>query len=755
MVENKHSINTVLSFGAKSVNPEILESLLTGRSKTADFLENKVKGIVDNGDNQFILIVGQRGMGKTHLLKVLYSRILKYSSENKLTISYFAEEEYGVANFFDFLLRILNSFIKWYEKDEALLKRELEHLQETSQANQLGYLQKVIEEYVKNRPLLIIAENFGDILEQMGQEEQGRLRAWLYENNNVSIIASNQSISDNFDREDRPFFGFFTPYYLKNLSFEESYSFLISLAEIEKNNKLVEHLKTEGKPQVRAIFDLVKGNHRLLVTFYHFLKTDMLAKVSENFIKTINDLKPYYETYIRYLPAQQQKILRYIALARKPQLGTEISKNCFIEQKSLSKQLSELSKKKLVDAIADPSDKRNKFYDISEPLLRISIEVGEHKEGITALFIDFLAVYYNTDELVNRKSKFLNLLDYCNTDKEKIEIDYEIKAIDKAISVQKDLVRETCKSLIKEEKYDEVVKILITEKFDLNVIYIIISNYAYTIDNYQKAYEYFEKINFNMLEKYTAYIKSESKFLNLYIETMIILGIKNNDIKLIEKAIDFVNKNNLNNIRSKLLNAIARLSIIIHNVENEIHVENLDEQLISLYLFTEKLISSNDEKELQRTILNFYPFIFEILNSNDTTDVIKIQKNFITKISKLSFEERIAFFNNVQDNGFLGVFELLAPIIESDLKANKQEFESIVVNWINNILIQSANLKDVDIFFIQNFISKFENKILELKIVKNYYKIYQEVMLEKNESALYSLPKEQREFFEKNILKRQ
>ena len=52
----------------------------------------------------------------------------------------------------------------------------------------------------------------------------------------------------------------------------------------------------------------------------------MLAKVSEVFIKTINDLKPYYETYIRYLPAQQQKILRYIALSRKPQLGVEISK---------------------------------------------------------------------------------------------------------------------------------------------------------------------------------------------------------------------------------------------------------------------------------------------------------------------------------------------------------------------------------------------------------------------------------------------
>lgn len=489
MVENKHSINTILSFGAKSVNPEILEQLLTGRNNTADFLENKVKSVVENGDNQFILVIGQRGMGKTHLLKVLHSRIWHYSQQNKLTISYFAEEEYGVANFFDFLLRILNSFIKWYEKDEKTLRNELEKLQETSSANQLNYLEKIIREYTNNKPLLIITENFGDVLDQMGQEEQGRLRAWLYENNNISIIASSQSVSDNFDREDRPFYGFFTPYYLKSLSFEESYNFLISLAEIEKNDKLVKHLKTKGKPQVRAIFDLVKGNHRLLVTFYHFLKTDMLAKVSEVFIKTINDLKPYYETYIRYLPAQQQKILRYIALSRKPQLGVEISKNCFIEQKSLSKQLSELNKKRLVDIIPDPSDKRNKFYDISEPLLRISIEVGEHKEGITVLFIDFLALYYNIDELVTRNSRFAELLNNCNTEEEK-NIKYEIEAINKALNIKAETVKDSISKISKyitDGDYTKAQEIYFSNiSENKNEFNIIIASYLHVLKDLKK-----------------------------------------------------------------------------------------------------------------------------------------------------------------------------------------------------------------------------------------------------------------------------
>ena len=61
MVENQYSINTILSFGAKSVNPEILEKLLIGRGKTADYLFNAVKSIAEDGNNNQQLIIGNSG----------------------------------------------------------------------------------------------------------------------------------------------------------------------------------------------------------------------------------------------------------------------------------------------------------------------------------------------------------------------------------------------------------------------------------------------------------------------------------------------------------------------------------------------------------------------------------------------------------------------------------------------------------------------------------------------------------------------
>ncbi len=764
MVENKHSINTILSFGAKSVNPEILEQLLTGRNNTADFLENKVKSVVENGDNQFILVIGQRGMGKTHLLKVLHSRIWHYSQENKLTISYFAEEEYGVANFFDFLLRILNSFIKWYEQDSQKLKKELEKLQETSSANQLNYLEKIIKEYVGNKPLLIITENFGDILDQMGQEEQGRLRAWLYDNNNISIIASSQSVSDNFDREDRPFYGFFTPYYLKSLSFEESYDFLISLAEIEKNDKLIKHLKTKGKPQARAIFDLVKGNHRLLVTFYHFLKTDMLAKVSEVFIKTINDLKPYYETYIRYLPAQQQKILRYIALSRKPQLGVEISKNCFIEQKSLSKQLSELNKKRLVDIIPDPSDKRNKFYDISEPLLRISIEVGEHKEGITALFIDFLALYYNAEELLDRVTRISRMFEKSENTKDKQEFNYEIQAIKKAIEIKINLFQndfsKQITNLLKQEKFEEIIQLVDSHnknekllQFDKNLILIPISNLIFQNQGALDSYNFFSQIDKSIdeileNEKYLSIIFiSKEEFIYQYASAHILYGDDKNDINILKKGINALKKIADENEKYNFLLLFANLILLYKEKNNNPQTRDL------INHYYEKIIIVNKSNLNENELLIYYSLYMIVISFLDETNLdselkARVQSSFINELNNYQKVEKIKiinFFSEVCDYW-------LWENIKEFLTDNISSFKETIINIFNNILSTTLTTNQVE--ELNTFVNKNKAYIKELAISEIYIKTYREVILNKNESALYELPKEQREFFEKNILKK-
>ena len=503
MVENQYSINNVLSFGTKSVNPKLLEKLLVGRRKTVGYLYEAVESIVKHKQNQFILIIGQRGMGKTHIIRVLFHKIQKFISENKLVVAYFSEEEYGVTDYFDFLLRIINALMKWNKKDNEYLQNKLYELQEALPANREYFAEKIIEQYMDKKPLLILAENFADILEAIKPGEQAKLRAWLYKANRISIIATSQAMSKDFDREDRPFYGMFNIHYLKRLNYEDTVTFLTLLAEIDNNNEVLEYIKHTGKGQIKALHSLIKGNHRLLVTFYQSLKANTVAKLSENFIKTINDLKPYYETYIRNLPAQQQKILRYIALERKPVQGVQISKNCFIDQRSLSKQLSELIKKRLVEAILDPNDKRNKLYDICDPLLRISTEIGENIEGSTAIFIDFLATYHNDKSSYSKRTSFEIYLRQNDSVQEKVELYNRIQELNSALHLEKTEYSVSEEKNTELKKAIEIIK-LISDNGHLDILYNWI---LYVLKNYKNI----SKTQLDLLKEISAKHKAQNK----------------------------------------------------------------------------------------------------------------------------------------------------------------------------------------------------------------------------------------------------
>ena len=525
----------------------------------------------------------------------------------------------------------------------------------------------------------------------------------------------------------------------------------------------------KGKAQVRAIYDLVKGNHRLLVTFYQFLKTDTVAKVSENFIKTINDLKPYYETYIRYLPPQQQKILRYIALARKPQKGVEISKNCFIEQKSLSKQLSELTKKNLLDANEDPSDKRNKFYDVSEPLLRISIEVGEHKEGITALFIDFLALYYDINELENRNSKFLKLLENCD-EKDRKKIEYEIQALNKAIFLKKMMfskeISTKLTSLAKNKKYDEIVDFFSSNKFqeeEKEILLIIIANLIFEINGSIDSFRFFKKIDIEKLQ--TNYYKdifkeifnkssiNKENIIKKVSFSYIEYGLKNKNTKLVKNGFKIFEPIKNLNFDYLIDYVFLDLKNTIDN-KNNLESKATQEKLIELHneLSNKILNPKNLEYKLKvkyYVIILTIIIIFRRLYEDQNLKTIEFEKEFIVKLNSENKIEKIKLLTLYAKIGDLWLFDTFKTFIQENII----NFKEVLIVWLNEI-ISSENPNNDQISEFLKFIILNKKQIPELAISEIYFNTYREVVLNKNKSALYELPKEQREFFEKNILKK-
>ena len=309
-------------------------------------MEKQVLQYMNMGVPTQALIIGPRGAGKTHLLKILYSRIITDPDvQEKLAIAYMSEDEYGIDTYLDLLVRIFKAFIRQEKNDikKQALKGYIEELKSTQPEYRIPTAERLLLDYLNDQNLLVLIENLNNIFKGIGEKGQSKWRDFIMKHGNINIIATSQSIFSDVNKRDRPFFNFFNITYLKKLTFEDARLLLLELAEMENQEGLIEHLNTDkGKGNLRAIYELTEGNHRLLVTFYDFLKAEYKSELSKAFLHTLDKLKPYYESFLKLLSPQQQKIIQYLALERIPKNGVEIAANCFLKSTTISKQMSEL-----------------------------------------------------------------------------------------------------------------------------------------------------------------------------------------------------------------------------------------------------------------------------------------------------------------------------------------------------------------------------------------------------------------------------
>lgn len=387
-------------FNAKLEDASRLEQTLIGRKHIADWLEKQVLNFVGTGQPLRELLIGPRGSGKTHLLGVLYNRIANRPEvQQKLAIAYMSEDEYGIDTYLDLLVRIFKALSRLTaaqeEKNRTL--QYIEQLKLIAPEQRIAYAERYLLEYLNGRYLLVLIENLNDIFAGINEGGQSQWRDFIQTHDNMGIVATSQAIFKDVNNRNKPFFGFFHITYLPKLSFDDALELMRTLAGYDQRDDLLQHLNTdEGRGNIRAIYELTEGNHRLLVTFYNFLKTDFKCELSRVFLQTLDKLKPYYESFLKLLSHQQQKIVQYLALQRVPQTGTQIAQNCFLQPTTVSKQMSELQRLAYVDA---HKEGREAYYEITEPLLRICIEVNEDREGIIKLFVDFLGRLYAAPDL--------------------------------------------------------------------------------------------------------------------------------------------------------------------------------------------------------------------------------------------------------------------------------------------------------------------------------------------------------------------
>ncbi|MCC6159695.1 MAG: hypothetical protein IT350_16705 [Deltaproteobacteria bacterium] len=382
-------------------DPELLERVLVKHGKLVDQIQRDIADGAKNRSGHQWLLVGPRGSGKSHLMAVIYNRVIAKSAlRRRLAIAYMKEEERGVSSYLVWIVQILRAFER-RESDGQTLAAKIDELTTMRLDDAESAAERMLVEYVGGRMLVLLTENLDDVFSGLGAEGQKKFRDLIQRTQNWLVVATTQELFPAVSIEKAPFYGFFRTRHLDPLTEDESLGLVRALAAWDGRTQLCEELGTpEGIGRVRAIHAYTEGNPRLMVTFYQVIDLDTIGDIERVFLTMVEELTAYYQERMGSLTGSQQGIVEYLCKCGGASVPVkEIARNCFQTEQTVSKQLGLLANKRIVR-----SEKvgRESLYDLTEPLFRICFEIKANLGKPITLFVKFLSTYKTFQELEAR-----------------------------------------------------------------------------------------------------------------------------------------------------------------------------------------------------------------------------------------------------------------------------------------------------------------------------------------------------------------
>lgn len=398
------SATFVSRFTPSLMSPETIEALFVQRQSLAESIMLGIRESATTDAKHYVLLVGPRGVGKTHFATLIRNRVVADADlRQRLCVAWLREEERGITSFADLLIRILQALAR--DEDGGELLARTDALYDLPRGRVEESSRDLLLAHLAGRTLLMIVENLDAIFTGLNKAGQQALRAFLQNQACTTILATAPALFSGVSAQTSPCYGLFTTHHLEELTANEAVDLLAHIAEVRQDHELARFVRTPaGRARIRAVHHLAGGNHRVYVVFSDFLTCETLDELVDPFMRMLDDLTPYYQDCLNKLPPQQQALVEFLAHTRGALTVKEIARRCLMTQQTAAGQLLKLHPNGFVRAISHGQDKRETYYELREPLMRLCFEVKEYRGEPIGLFVDFLVRWYGKDELEKRLS---------------------------------------------------------------------------------------------------------------------------------------------------------------------------------------------------------------------------------------------------------------------------------------------------------------------------------------------------------------
>jgi tetratricopeptide (TPR) repeat protein len=403
-------------------NPAILNDadFLAGfvaRQDLAASLLARLSEITPRGQAKHHLILGQRGMGKTSLLRRLALGVREDAALAAVLLPLtFREEQYNVHNLHTFWLNCLDALGDYFEKtgqaDKAdEIDRDTATLMRGDIDVEGSAALDVFKRWAKResrRPLLLL-DNIDFILDGL-EAQHWSLRRVMQEAGGIVVVGTSVAYLEATADPKGAFYDFFQVTVLEKLGQDELIACLRRLAQArgEEGRKVLNVLNRDPG-RIRALHDLTGGNPRTLVLLYLLLELDAGGDVFSDLERLLDQVTVLYKARVEDLAPQARVVLDALALAWNPVTAAEVAAATALDTSAVSTQLDRLHKNGVVEKVSLSSTARAGFQ-LGERFFNIwyLMRHGPRRQKTRLRWLtSFLRGFYSPTQLTERALELL------------------------------------------------------------------------------------------------------------------------------------------------------------------------------------------------------------------------------------------------------------------------------------------------------------------------------------------------------------